>query len=188
MALMRKIGNGTGAGLNAAQVAFLKDEDLPDGQPYDIELEHEVLTRSWVSDQAPFRDHPSARQLWTEHGAVYLAEHIKAYPGTRPAAWWRFETLDNGEPLVRLKIGGIGTPWGDHQMAYGAALIWVTEKNKDSWHGAPGPAIDPANPPVIESEATFLDRHGFLTAAERAKLTDDDFAPEAIDAGDDDDE
>ena len=27
MALMRKIGDGAGAGLNAAQIAFLKDED-----------------------------------------------------------------------------------------------------------------------------------------------------------------
>jgi hypothetical protein len=46
-------------------------------------------------------------------------------------------------------------------------LIWVTADNETSWPGAPGPAIDPANPPLIESEATFLDRHGFLTAAER---------------------
>src|SRR5260370_7572168 len=92
MALMRKIGNGAGAGLNAAQVAFLKNEDLPDGQPYDIELEHEALTRSWVSDQAPFRDHPSPRQLWTHHAAAYPADPINTYPATPPAASRPFDT------------------------------------------------------------------------------------------------
>src|ERR1700730_1851162 len=61
MALMRKIGDGAGAGLNLAQVAFLKDEDLPAGQPSDIELEYELLTRSRV-DHAPAREHPTAAE------------------------------------------------------------------------------------------------------------------------------
>jgi hypothetical protein len=141
MALMRKIGDGAGAGLNAAQIAFLKDEDLPDGADYSVQLEYDILTAPW-HDHAPAREHPTAAELWKMHGPTFLAEHIKAYPGTRPAAWWRFESLDNDEPLVRLKVGGVGTPWGNHQMAYGLPLVWVTEENKTWWGGAPGPAID----------------------------------------------
>jgi hypothetical protein len=185
MALMRKIGDGAGAGLNAAQIAFLKDEDLPDGEDYSVQLEYDILTAPW-HDHAPAREHPTAAELWKMHGPTFLAEHIKAYPGTRPAAWWRFESLDNDEPLVRLKVGGVGTPWGNHQMAYGLPLVWVTEENKTWWGGAPGPAIDPANPPLYESEATFLDRNGMLVKGERARLKPEDFAPESVDVDDDD--
>src|SRR5580704_9836961 len=93
------------------------------------------------------------RALWEEHGQTFLAEYIKANPGQRPAAWWRFETLDNGGDLLRQKVSGIGTPWGHHQMAYGVPLVWVTEENKTWWGGAPGPAVDPNNPPLVESQA-----------------------------------
>jgi hypothetical protein len=179
MALMRKIGDGAGAGLNLAQVAFLKDEDLPAGQPSDIELEYELLTRSRV-DHAPAREHPTAAELWAVYGASYLADFITTNPGRRPAAWWRFETLDNGEPLLRQKVGGCGTPWGHHQLAYGLPLVWVTEQNKTWWGEAPGPAVDPANPPLHESQATFLARHDVLVRGECERLTDDDFAPELI--------
>jgi hypothetical protein len=180
MALMKRIGSGAGAGLNAAQIAFLKDEDLPDGEPYAVQLEYDILTAPWA-DHAPAREHPAAAELWKAHGAAYLAQHIKVYPGTRPAPWWRF---DAPEPL-RERIGGIGTPRPSNQRHLGVELLWVTAENATWWGEPAGPAIDPANPPIFESQATFLDRHGFLTAAERAKLTDDDFATEAIDAGDD---
>lgn len=40
-----------------------------------------------------------------------------------------------------------------------------------------GRAIDPADPPRFESEATYLDRHGLLTAAERRRLPADAFVP-----------
>src|ERR1700730_6005414 len=89
MALMKRIGTGAGAGLNAAQIAFLRDEDLPDGEDYSVQLEFDILTASW-HDHAPMRDHPTARALWEEHGPTFLAEHIRKYPGTRPSAWWRF--------------------------------------------------------------------------------------------------
>jgi hypothetical protein len=174
------------AGLNAAQTAFLKDEPLPAGQPYLIELEHDLLTGP--VDRAPFQGHPTAAELWAEHGHTFLPDYIKQWPGTRPAAWWRHETLDNGEPLLRQKVGGCGTPWGHEQMAYGLPLVWVTEENKTWWGEAPGPAIDPSNPPLVESEASYLARHGLLSDTERKRLTASDFAPEAIAVDGDDDE
>ena len=51
MALMRKIGDGAGAGLNAAQIAFLKDEDLPDGEDYSVQLEYDILTAPWHGER-----------------------------------------------------------------------------------------------------------------------------------------
>ena len=42
--------------------------------------------------------------------------------------------------------------------------------------------VDPEDPPVFESEATYLDRHGLLTAAERRRLRVADYEPVVIDA------
>jgi hypothetical protein len=41
-------------------------------------------------------------------------------------------------------------------------------------------AIDPADPPRFESQAAYLQRHGFLSDAERRRLPADAFAPECI--------
>ena len=46
-----------------------------------------------------------------------------------------------------------------------------------------------AAPPQFESQATYLDRHGLLTPAERTGLSESDFAPERVnhyDSRDDD--
>jgi hypothetical protein len=62
------------------------------------------------------------------------------------------------------------------------SALWVT-----SWMVAyygkdfAGQAIDRANPPTFESQATFLERHKLLLPGERRRLTAADFAPEAID-------
>jgi hypothetical protein len=128
----------------------------------------------------------SARELVEQYGDRFLAEYIAEHPGRRPAWWWALRELDNGEPLLRQRVGGVGVPWGDHQMSHGRPIVFVTEKNKTWWPGAPGPAIDPANPPLIESQATFLARHDMFVRGEREKLAEDDYSPESIDVGDDD--
>jgi hypothetical protein len=43
------------------------------------------------------------------------------------------------------------------------------------------PAVDPANPPTFESEATYLGRHELLLPGERRRLSEDDFAPQRLD-------
>jgi hypothetical protein len=40
--------------------------------------------------------------------------------------------------------------------------------------------LDPDDPPRYESEATFLDRHGLLSAAERLALPPDAFDAEVV--------
>ena len=45
--------------------------------------------------------------------------------------------------------------------------------------GTPGLAIDPNDPPIFESEAAYLERHGLFLPGERKRLRKVDFEPEA---------
>jgi hypothetical protein len=121
------------------------------------------------------------RALWQEFGAGILAEWIAKHPGTRPARWWEFDAprqapgrypgfwFDGQLPEPRLQVGGIGqAPW-DAGLAYypefvcGLPTFWET--------------YDQENPPLFETQASYLQRHGFLAPAERRKLTPADFLP-----------
>ena len=47
-----------------------------------------------------------------------------------------------------------------------------------SWRGLPivgWTGIDPASPPIFESETSYLDRHGLLLPTEKRRLSDADF-------------
>jgi hypothetical protein len=46
-----------------------------------------------------------------------------------------------------------------------------------------GVAIAPDNPPLYESEATYLKRHGLLAETEEKHLKPTDFVPERVDYG-----
>lgn len=104
-------------------------------------------------------------------------------------------------PSPRLRLGGIGTPAFEvlaNAPAFwlGVPLTWVTfwqvayygcqavgqgkripYHRKAPFHGVP---IDRADPPLFESEAAYLERHGLLLAGERRRLKPRDFAPESI--------
>jgi hypothetical protein len=132
----------------------------------------------------------SARELVEQHGDPFLAEYIAEHPGQRPHWWWHFNTLDNGELLLRQRIGGVGVTHGDDHFSYGMPTGWVTPMDQieeRTWPGKPlhqGPAVDPANPPIFESSATFLERHGLLVTSERKRLKPEDFEPEVIELAD----
>jgi hypothetical protein len=111
---------------------------------------------------------------WAEVRDAYLDAWRGEHPGTRPFIWWRLEAAEH-----RRRVGGIGTPAhevGNYQeFPFGVPACWVE--------------LDPADPPRYEGQATFLDRHGLLTAAERRALPPGAFKPEAIrDQAPDDDE
>jgi hypothetical protein len=40
--------------------------------------------------------------------------------------------------------------------------------------------INPDDPPLFESQATYLERHGLLLPGERRRLTKQDFEPEKV--------
>jgi hypothetical protein len=113
--------------------------------------------------------------------------------------WW----LDGKLPEPRLRLGGVGTPVHEvlahvPSFEYGLPVLWVerwmTEyyngRAKDV-HGKPigtnhkpgdfkGVQIDPDNPPVFESQAAYLERHGLLQPGEHRRLRKADFYPEAV--------
>jgi hypothetical protein len=175
--------------INRALAAFLADEpyrpdDDPDWDPFD-------------------RDDLRARKAVQKYGRAALAEFIARKPGRRPQWWWRRligdPDLDAPEQM-RRRLGGVGAAWhssetgeryANEQDAYGMPLVWVT-REKLAWSGngwwntnLPGPVLDPEDPPMFESQAAFLDRHGLLSAAERAKLGPEDFEPKSIVCDDD---
>ena len=152
----------------------------------------EILT-AWVKDK------PGTRPArWWEFDAP--RSPIGTYPG-----WY----YDGKLPEPRQRTGGTGTP--NHEvLAYapqfelGIPVGWVDQWAVDYYngraqdiHGNPigtefsegnfdGFAYDPEDPPIFESQAAYLDRHGLLTAPERKALGPDAFEPEPVifDTGD----
>jgi hypothetical protein len=126
--------------------------DAERGDPFlQFELGEEGLHREW--------------KRWRE---PLLAEWIARRPGTRPWAWWRY---DAPEP-ERRRLGGKGIEMCEQYLGYTRAFDFGIPRY---WH-----QIDPAQPPLYESEAAYLQRHNLLTPSEARELTADDFQPEVI--------
>ena len=147
--------------LNPAQTAFLHGSPLPDDADPVAWLEHCWSTASHRSpDDMPAHGRPTARQLWQEHGEAVLAAWVRARPGTRPPAWWRCTA-----PGSRRRLGGAGEP-ARNGLHLGVPAEWLS--------------FDPQDPPIFESEATFLRRLDLLLPGEARRLKPADFNPQAI--------
>ena len=142
--------------------------DLPDGA---------VTWLHGEQSEWPYFVDPSDRaDCWHQYGVEIVAEHIARHPGTRPTRWWEYDApklsdpgkfWDGQLPEHRRQLGGSGGQWPSCVP--------------HSWFGVPYLAdVDPNDPPIFESEASYLDRHGLLTAAERRRLRPADFEPVAI--------
>jgi hypothetical protein len=135
--------------------------------------------------------------LWGAHSERIVADHVSNYPGTRPVRWWQYAV----EP--RRRLGGIGTPASDvlayvPTFSFGLPSVWVTQSQVKYYsgiavdiHGNPmgnrfansdfnGVAINPDDPPVFESQATYLKRHGLFLAGEERRLKKADWEAEAV--------
>ena len=117
--------------------------------------------------------------LWREFEDEVVAEHISEWPGTRPERWWEFSA-----PEPRRRVGGVGTPSHERlahvlDLHYGVPASWVTCDEVKSYKlGVP--PLNPADPPMYESEATYLARLNLLLPGERGQLNDEDFSPESV--------
>jgi hypothetical protein len=132
---------------------------------------------------------------WAAYRDAVIAEHVAEHPGTRPLRWWE---IDAKEP--RRRIGGTGTPAAEvlahgPSFHYGLPAVWITPADVALYTGTArdihgkligirppgtkfaGVAIDPNDPPLFESEASYLDRLGLFLPGERKRLTSDDFEP-----------
>ena len=141
------------------------------------------------------------RALWEAYRDEILADWIQRHSGTRPSSWWRWDAprcpvgtwpgcdWDGKLPQPRKRFGGMGTP--RHEvLAYVPSFVfgipdnWVDQFDAEYYKagGFEGVPIDPDDPPVFESQAAYLKRHGLLTTAERKALgkVPDAFEPEVL--------
>jgi hypothetical protein len=139
---------------------------------------------------------------WRQYGPEIVEEYIEEHPGCRPRRWWQFDSprapvgtypgreYDDGMlPMSRRRIGGTGTPCHERVahlpwLEFGIEVSWIDTRLIATYaqlaHPLNVPPIDPANPPIFEAEATYLERHGLLLKGERERLTEADFAPERL--------
>jgi hypothetical protein len=143
--------------LTDAQWDFLRDKPMPENfAKFALDIDF----------------HGNIKQLWELHRGVILTEHVKENPGTRPALWWRYDAprlpvsafpgcwYDGQLPEPRLRLGGTGTPAYEVRAVkpsfpYGIPDVWV--------------GIDEEDPPVFESQASYLKRHRVLFAGEERR-------------------
>lgn len=103
----------------------------------------------------------------------------------------------------RLRLGGVGTP--THEVladlpvfSFGIPLQWIDQPEVDFYCGRlcdvrgnivmpeyvgrefAGVPINPNDPPVFESSAVYLKRHGLFLPGEERRLTPADFEPETV--------
>lgn len=122
--------------------------------------------------------------LWREHGEKVTAEHARRFPGSRPSRWWQFSA-----PEPRRRLSGIGTPCHerlayDPELYCGVPAHWITPGLVDTYRrigtDLAVPAINPGDPPMYESEASYLTRMGLLLPGERRRLRAADFERESV--------
>ena len=133
----------------------------------------------WNAVYSSLRGSTTIPDYWAELRAEVLADWIATTPGTRPWAFWKYdapapesiETDPELEPeLVMRRRSGAGFPYSDPRENFGMSLL-IDE--------------DPTDPPVFESEASYLLRNEFLSAAEKKRLGKKDFEPETLELDDD---
>jgi len=119
------------------------------------------LTGQWESEDceeyAMWFIADDSQAEWDAHKAKITKEWNKHHPCARCWAWWEFDA-----PELRQWIEGKGeTEW----EKYPAIMPYYSKGIPASWA-----RIDEKDPPCYESEATFLDRHGFLSTTEKTYL------------------
>lgn len=112
--------------------------------------------------------------LWEICRDDILAAHVMAFPGTRPRAWWIYDS-----PEPRRRLGGVGEPhFDDRSGRTGLPTCW-DDAEIVRYHGY-GIAVDPNDPPTYEAQAEYLKRHGLLTRDEQRRLRAEDYLPEVV--------
>lgn len=127
-----------------------------------------------------------SQPLWIIYGARITERFAQRTPGTRPSRWWLYTAPRIQGPLLakfreegfgewvesytlwRDRVGGQGTPARCPASRLGLPVAWWADD------------FDPADPPIFESQAAFLKRHGLLLPGERPPRSA--FTPEALPA------
>ncbi len=138
------------------------------------------------TDHCFFWDERERKRDWRAAREEILADWIRDYAGSRPWAWWKYDA-----PAPRLRVGGKGSliPANDcsDNLRFGIPRrsAFVCDRLLAAWNkldcaSREYQVYDENDPPAFESEASFLKRHRLFLPGEAARLTDADFAPEAV--------
>jgi hypothetical protein len=157
----------------------------PEERERDWKAVREEILANWV------RKHPGTRPwAWWRYDAPRW---------TRIWGAWFDGTL----PEPRKRLGGIGTPNFESlnvvpSLPFGIPDSWVSPFDVEYYNGRaknihgnrigeehkegdfPHDSIDPDDPPVFESQASYLKRHGLLLPGEEERLTDADYELESV--------
>jgi hypothetical protein len=136
-----------------------------DSNPLAAERLHFLITGEVENRLRVLYNHakPTIPDLWDRHGKAIVAQHIKAKPCTRPTGWWYCE----GPQEYRRMVAGKGS--GEHGPSRPGVPYWMRIQCFEK--------IDADDPPMVESAAAFLKRHGVLTPTELKHL---DLHPELL--------
>jgi hypothetical protein len=185
--------------ISAVQWAFLCDDipdDASDWERWELEANCVLGTCEKIVDR-----------LWEAFGEIIVQRWAEERPGTRPSLWWRYDAprqplgtypgvfFDGQLPQPRKRVGGIGTPLHEvsayvPQYHLGIPVLWkfpepgpVGRQRKNQREFLPkARAVDPNKPPIYESQAAYLERHGLFLPGERERLTAKDFELVKLDA------
>lgn len=147
---------------------YLCDIPIPDS---DSETHFEVL-------MLEAGDGERLREVWDRARGDVLRVWLKDHPGTRPGLWWRFDAprlpfgtwpgcfWDGRLQEPRKQLGGTGCD---------ASLISAYMPSYESGLPTAWAGYEAADPPVFESQAAYLSRHGLLTASEKRVLIAADY-------------
>jgi hypothetical protein len=111
------------------------------------------------------------RELWLAHREAVLDDWREEHPGTRLWAWWAWDASEprrvvtGAELLLPVRAPG---DW---------AWVWRENFGVPAFRQVRSPST---RDPAVESQATYLDRLGELSAEERAALPADAFKPQTI--------
>ncbi len=137
------------------------------------------------------------KSLWEKAKDTILENFIQQHPCCRPWGWWCFDAPRWNDsdtdcywhgtlPEPRQRIGGSGRSLNETgsvpSFSFGLPSSWPTAVYADAGLAAVNDVPDPLDPPTFESQASYLQRHGLLTDAEKRWLKNHPEAlqPEAI--------
>lgn len=120
---------------------------------------------------------------WKDLREDLLPDWIRDHPGTRPWGWWKHDAPKAKAPGVpawhldemvepRQQVGGKGAPTC---KKYPAILQYYTFGIPDGWEG-----FNKADPPIFESEASYLKRFGLFLPGEEKRISADAYEPEVL--------
>jgi hypothetical protein len=126
-------------------------------------------------------------RLWAGWRDGILDGFVATNPGRRPRGFWQYEVA--AEPL-RKRVGGSGVAIHMPRRAISGRLPPAVTAD---WFrfplGVPSrwdrESLVANDPPIYESQASYLLRLGLLLSGERQRLTERDFEPETLVLDDD---